>query len=180
MQGTNANRMRAIFLLLGLATLLATSFACGGPPSSGDGDQAASSGSAGIPELTDEMIRERMNFVFVRKIPEETGEGEPMNWTFMPEEPKEITIVDKKMEGDEAIIILDIKTGSGPRASGPRFLAGQIRTEWKLRTGWVLRQWEIVDTENISMKYKKLPRPDNSNLPGPPPKPPTDGSNRAS
>jgi hypothetical protein len=88
-----------------------------------------------------------------------------MNWTFIPNEPKEITIVDKKIEGDHATIILDIKTSSGPRASGPRSLAGQIRTEWQLKTGWVLRKWEIVETENISMKYKNLPKPspDNSN-----------------
>jgi hypothetical protein len=46
----------------------------------------------------------------------------------------------------------------------PRSLAGQIRTEWELKTGWALRKWEIVETENISMKYKNLlPPAQNSN-----------------
>jgi hypothetical protein len=149
---------------LGLVLLLALSFACGSTPSS-PVDGASTSGSGDVPELTDEMIRERINFAYVRKIPKEDGEGDPMNWRFIPGEPKEITIVDKKVEGDHATVILDIKTSSGPRATGPRSLAGQVRTEWQLRTGWVLRQWEIVDTENISMKYKNLPKPpaDNSN-----------------
>ena len=96
-------------------------------------------------------------------MPEENGDGEPMNWTFMPEEPKDVSIVEKQIEGDHATVIIDVKTGSGPRASGPRHLEGQLRTKWELRTGWVLRQWEIVGTENISMKYKKLPRPPEQN-----------------
>jgi hypothetical protein len=67
--------------------------------------------------------------------------------------------VDKQIEGSRATVLLDIKTRSAPRARSQRYLAGQIRTEWALKTGWVLRKWEIVDTENISMKYKNLPNP---------------------
>jgi hypothetical protein len=180
MQGTRTKDLRAIFLVLsflGVALLLACSFGCGGPAASSDSGQ----GPAGdVPELTDDMIRDRINYAYVRNITEENGTGEPMNWTFMHEEPKEISIVDKQIQGDHATVVLDIKTRSGPRARGPRALAGQIRTEWQLRTGWVLRQWEIVDTENISMKYTKLPTApslDNSNSAKPddelePPKPP--------
>jgi hypothetical protein len=163
MRESNANGPRVKFVLASfLALVLALSLACGGTPST-QGDAGSSTGD--VPELTDDMIGERINFAYVRTIPREDGQGEPMNWRFIPNEPKEITIVDKKIEGDHATIILDIKTSSGPRASGPRSLAGQIRTEWQLKTGWVLRQWEIVETENISMKYKNLPKPspDNSN-----------------
>ncbi len=63
------------------------------------------------------------------------------------------------MEGERATIIIDIKTNSSPGARSPRYLAGQIRTKWELQTGWALRTWEIVETENISMKYKNLPKP---------------------
>ncbi|HUR97986.1 MAG TPA: hypothetical protein VMZ26_07985 [Pyrinomonadaceae bacterium] len=161
-------RAKLLILFFGLPLLFACLSGCGGPPSAqGEGGQSPSApGPGGVPELTDEMIRERINFAFIRKIPEENGDGEPMSWTFMPDEPKDISIVEKKIEGNHATVVLDVKTGSGPRANGPRSLAGQIRTEWELRTGWVLRQWDIVDTENISMKYKKLPKlplPDNSN-----------------
>jgi hypothetical protein len=110
------------------------------------------------PELTDDIIRERINFAYVRGITDETGAGEPINWTFIEREPKEIQVIDKKIEGDHATVVLDIKTASSPRSRNPVTLAGQVKTEWQLRTGWVLRQWEIVDTENISMKYKHIPQ----------------------
>jgi len=167
MRRINAKDMRSLVSFLGLALLLVCSFGCGGPSSSeGSGGESSSAASSGdVPELTDELIRERINYAFVRNIPEETGNGEAMNWTFIEREPKEISIVDKKIQGDRATVVLDIKTRSSPRARGPRALSGQIRTEWMLRSGWVLRQWEIVNTENISMKYKKLPDvpPDNAN-----------------
>ena len=177
---------RAAFLLSSLVLLLACSFGCAPSASPRDSSENSSSSALGdVPELTDEVIRDRINFAYVRQIPEENGNGEPMNWTFIRQEPKEISIVDKKIDGEHATVVLDIKTRSGPRARGPRYLAGQIRTEWQLRSGWVLRKWEIVDTENISMKYRKLPDmpPDNANLPQPGqnsdlPKPPVPDSSR--
>ena len=153
---------RATFSLstfLGAILLLAYTFGCA-PSSQSDGQQGQSdSVSDDIPELTEDIIRERINYTRVRQIPDENGTGEPISWTFVGNEPKEITIVDKRIEGNHATIVLDIKTGSGPNARNPRALAGQIRTEWELKTGWALRKWEIVDTENISMKVRNLPKP---------------------
>jgi hypothetical protein len=134
------------------------SFACGGPPGSGNPGQSGSD-SPGIPELTDEIIRERINDAWVRDVPDETGAAPPITWRFFPSEPKEINVVEKNIDGARATIVLDIKTSSSPRSREQRQLAGQIRTEWELNAGWVLRQWEIVETENISMKYKNLPKP---------------------
>jgi hypothetical protein len=149
--------------ILSLVLALACSFGCG-PPQSGNQSGSASDPSQ-VPEITDELLHERINGARVRGIPEENGAGEPISWSFFREEPKEITVIEKKIDGPRATIILDIKTQSGPRAREPRYLAGQIRTEWELRSGWVLRQWEVDRTENISMKYKNLPKPpsDNSN-----------------
>ena len=146
---------------LGLVLLLACSFGCAPSSSQGDGKQsgAASSASNDLPELTEEVIYERINDTHVREIPEESGTGDPIFWSFDEDEPKEITVVEKRMESERATIVLDIKTRSAPDVRNPRSLAGQIRTEWKLETGWVLRRWEIVKTENISMKYKNLPKP---------------------
>jgi hypothetical protein len=157
-------RRTTLFLssIFGIALLLA----CGGPPSSSPGDGGApSSGSSVLPEITDELFHERINDAWVREVPEENGIAEPISWNFDENEPKEITVVEKQVDGSHATIVLDIKTGSAPRARANRSLAGQIRTEWELRTGWVLRRWEIVDTENISMKYRDLPKKpeDNSN-----------------
>ncbi len=161
------NVPRATFLLssfLGLALLLACSFGCAPSSSQGDGNQSGSaSESNDLPELTEEMIRERINDAGVREVPEENGTAEPISWSFDEEEPKEIAVVEKQMESERATIVLDIKTRSASKARNPRYLAGQIRTKWELKTGWVLRKWEIVRTENISMKYRNLPKPPTQN-----------------
>jgi len=155
------NELRAAFVLsalIGFALLLTSSLGCG--PPSGDGKQTSSgSQSDNVPELTDEVIRERIHETWVREVPSENVNSAPISWGFSRDEPKEITVVEKNVNGAHATIVLDIKTGSSPRARNQRYLAGQIRTEWELRTGWVLRRWEIVDTENISMKYRDLPKP---------------------
>jgi hypothetical protein len=146
---------------LGLALLLAGSSGCA--PS-----KTSDSASGDIPELTEEVIRERINDAAVWEVPEENKAAEPISWRFDEDEPKEITVVEKKMDGTRATIVLDIKTGTAPNRRNPRSLAGQIRTEWELKTGWALRRWAITETENISMKYKDLPKPS----------PPAQNSNR--
>ncbi len=157
------NAPRATFLIssfLGLAFLLACSFGCAPSSSQDDGKQSPSaSASNDLPELTEEMIHERINDAGVREVPEENGTAEPISWSFDEEEPKEIHVVEKQMDGERGTIVLDIKTRSASNVRNPRYLAGQIRTEWELKTGWVLRKWEIVKTENISMKYRNLPKP---------------------
>ena len=134
--------------------LLACSLSCA-PANQSSSDSASND----MPELTEELIRERINDAFVREVPELNGTAEPISWSFDESEPKEIAVVEKKMEGTRASIVLDIKTRSAPGWRNPRSLAGQIRTEWELKSGWALRRWEIVKTENISMKYKNLPKP---------------------
>lgn len=170
MLGNDSNVRRAKFLLLSFlvgVALLAGSIGCGPPSSPGSGGQGSASSSSEIPELTEDIINERINDARVRDVPEETGATPPISWNFDSDEPKQITVVEKQMNGPRATLILDIKTESSPRAQNHRKLAGQIRTEWRLETGWVLRKWEIVETENISMKYKDTPKPfpDNSNRP---------------
>lgn len=155
---------RPLFLLstfLGLALVLAGSTGCAPSSSQGDDKQSSSAPSASndLPELTEETIRERINDARIREVPEENGVAEPISWNFDEDEPKEITVVEKQMDGKRATLLLDIKTRSAPNVRKPRYLAGQIRTEWELKTGWALRKWEIVGTENISMKYRNLPQP---------------------
>lgn len=155
------NAPRAAFSIstfLGLILLLAGSFGCAPSASPGDGGQNSSAAAApnDTPEITDEIIRERINNAFLRQVPEENGAGKPISWNFDEDEPKEIVVVEKQTDGARATLLLDIKTQSAPNSREPRFLAGQIRTEWGLETGWVLRQWRIVKTENVSMKYKNL------------------------
>lgn len=161
------NMRRATFSLasfLGLALLFCSSGCAPSSPQAGDGDQSPSAlATNDLPEITEEIIRQRINQARVRQVPEENGAAEPISWSFYEEEPKEITVVDKQTEGERATIVLDIKTKSTPGAREQRYLAGQIRTKWKLETGWALRKWEIVETENISMKFKNLPKPSAQN-----------------
>ena len=137
--------------------LVAGSFGCAPSQHSG-GQDPSSPGSQAIPELTKEIIDERINGRRVYEVPPESGVGDPIPWGFDEDEPKEIVVVDQQVNGPRATVILDIKTSSVPRRGRQqRQLAGQIRTDWELKTGWVLRRWEIVNTENISMKYVDLP-----------------------
>lgn len=160
--GTNAGLHtltgRRFILLLPILLLLAFLIGCGPSSPQGDAAQDQSSASGDRPDIDDATIRERLYDTRVRNIPEENGAGDPIIWNFFRDEPLEINVVDKQANGDHATLVLDIKTGSGPKTRNPRQLAGQIRTDWKLETGWVLRRWEIVNTENISMKYKNLPK----------------------
>lgn len=146
---------------LNLAFLLVALLGCA-PSSSSDGgkqNESVASAPENFLELTEETIRERINNAYVRDVPDETGANKPISWRFNEDEPKEFTVVEKQIEGARATIILDIKTHTSPDSRSPRHLAGQIRTKWELQTGWVLRRWEIVETENISMKYQNLPKP---------------------
>lgn len=128
------------------------------PSPRGSGPDSPASASKDLPPLTKDIIDERINDTRVYDVLPESGTGGPISWGFDANEPKEIVVVEQQMNGSQATIILDIKTQSSPRARTQRYLAGQIRTEWSLETGWVLRRWEIVNTENISMKYKDLPQ----------------------
>ena len=140
--------------------LLACSSGCAPSSSQDEGKQSPPvSASNELPEITEEVINEQINETRVREVPEENAAAEPIVWNFDEEEPKEIAVVEKRMEGARAMILLDIKTRSASYVRNPRQLAGQIRTEWELKTGWVLRKWEIVNTENVSMKYRNLPVP---------------------
>lgn len=152
--------------LLVIALLLACSIACG-PPASQNGAGAADPASAETPELSDEIIHRRINETRVYDVLPESGTGEPIAWSFDEDEPKEITIVEKKIDGNSAAVTLDVKTQSAPNARIHRELQGRIRTDWRLETGFVLRRWEIVNTENLSMKYRDLPK----QTPTPPPLP---------
>ena len=157
--------------LLSLVLLLAWTIACGPPVS--QGNSAAASGET--PELTDELIRYRINDARVYEVKPESGTGDPIPWGFDEDEPKEITIVEKNVDGNSATVVLDIKTQSSPRARTLRTLSGRIRIDWRLETGWVLRRWEIVNTENISMTYRDLPKPSQTPpaVPGAPTLPPS-------
>jgi len=167
MQASNARSSRTLLLVIVAAVILATGCA---PPPSADGD---------TPALNKEVIDDRINDSGVYDVPPENGQGKEIWWRFARNEPKEITVVEQQIEGTKATIILDINThGNMGKAKTVRYLSGRLRTEWELKSNLVFRRWEIVWTENISMKYKDVPNPESANAnavdetpPEPPKKP---------
>lgn len=125
-------------------------------PSSGTGDPQATPDKR--PQLTEEKIRATINGARVRGVPNEGNSSETINWTFVTNEPKEISILEKQVEDERAVVVVNIKTRTVPGARNPRELSGKLRLHYKFRTGWVLRRWEIASVENISMKYKGEPK----------------------
>ena len=110
-----------------------------------------------LPEITLENIREDLNGQRV-EVPAEGDASEPSSWRFFPNEPKEIEILEKQLADDQATFVIDLRTRTSPRAEQQghtRRLAGRLRLHYELKTGLVLRKWEIVRIENISFAYQK-------------------------
>ena len=146
------NRVAAKYIAFITACLfLANAFSCAPPAYVRENTEPL--------ELTDEMINERINGAFVENVPDESGILPSISWRFFASEPKEIVIVEKKVDGSAAEVILDLKTHSSPRSREQRSLSGRIRTVWTIERGIALRKWRIVQTENISLRYKDVPKP---------------------
>lgn len=138
---------RRAFSLLLLLFLSALAGACeGGPPPE---DRR--------PEITLENIREDINGHQV-SVPSENGSAETSGWRFYPNEPKEIEILEKQMAGNQATFVINMRTGTSPRAEQQgitKRLAGRLRLHYELQSYFVVRKWEIVRIENISFAYQK-------------------------
>lgn len=107
------------------------------------------------PELTEEKIRETVNDARVRNIPEKDGTSKPISWSFESDEPKEFKAIEIQKNGDDkATVVIDIATRSAADAKNPQELSGKVRLHYELERGWVLRQWQVVKAENISMTYR--------------------------
>lgn len=163
----NGRRLTVALLLSALAALAA---ACGGGNSSGGPVLSAT------PEQRPEIdINKVINTAWVEDVPAADGQGKPSDWGFEPHEPKEITVVEQKVEGDRATYVIDIKTRSTPRARRQMSLEGRLKLHMELRTEFIFREWRVTDVENISFKYTMLgppPPPLPGEDVGPPPIPP--------
>jgi hypothetical protein len=151
-----SRRRHALALILPLL-LLAT--ACGG------GARQQQSAGDQLPEITLDSLREDLNGEGV-KVPAADGKSKPLNpWVFNRDEPKEIKILERKMEGETPIFLIEISTRSAPNSKNHYSLSGQLRLHYRLDSGLVLRNWEIDQIENVSLKYvNEQPTPDaNSN-----------------
>jgi hypothetical protein len=139
---------RRAFSLLLLLLLSALTVACEGskPPE----DRR--------PEITLENIYEDINGEWV-EVPAEGGASETSSWRFDRSEPKEIEILEKQLAGNKATFVIDMRTRTSPRAEQQggttKKLAGRLRLHYELKSGFVLRKWEIVWVENISFAYQK-------------------------
>ena len=109
------------------------------------------------PEITVETILEDINGQRI-DVPAENGAAEPSSWRFFLNEPKEIAILEKQLAGDKAIVVIEMRTRTSPRAEQQgikKTLAGKLRLHYELQSYFVVRKWQIVGMENISFAYQK-------------------------
>ena len=138
---------RRAFSLLLLLFLSALAGACGG--SQPDEDKR--------PEITLEKIGEDLNGERV-SVPAEDGTSAPSSWRFFLNEPKEIEILEKQQAGDQATIVINLRTRTSPRAEQQgitKKLAGRLRLNYELHSYVAVRRWEIVRIENLTFAYQK-------------------------
>ena len=137
---------REFFLLL---LLLLSALACACKPGPPPEDRR--------PEITVETILEDLNGQRI-DVPAEDGASEPSSWRFFLNEPKQIEILEKQLAGDKAILVIELRTRTSPRAEQQgikKMLAGKLRLHYELQSYFVVRKWEIVGMENISFAYQK-------------------------
>ncbi|HEX8163514.1 MAG TPA: hypothetical protein VF538_16710 [Pyrinomonadaceae bacterium] len=127
--------------------LLLLACACGG---GGAGQQTAQDQ---LPEITLDGMRDDLDGRWV-KVPAADGKSRPLDpWVFDHREPKEIKILEQKIEGENATFLIDINTRSAPKSKNHYSLSGQLRVHYHLDSGLVLREWRIDGIDNISFKY---------------------------
>ena len=130
------------------------------------GSEAPTPPPDALPDLGDEKIRATLYDAWVEEVPEATNAARPISWHFMRDEPTEVAIVEKQMDGKKATVLVDVTARSSPRSRNQKVLAGRLRLHYELRTELIVRKWRIVDVDNISMTYRDEPRPDAPPLPG--------------
>jgi hypothetical protein len=113
-----------------------------------------------LPELGDEKIRETLFGAWVEEVPEEKGAAKPISWHFMWDEPTEVAVVERQMDGTKATVLVDVTARSAPNSRSPVVLSGRLRLHYELQTEFFLRKWRIVDVDNVSMTYREEPKPD--------------------
>lgn len=141
-------------LTLAIPLLLLATAACGG------GAQQQSAQDQ-LPEITLDSLREDLNGEWV-KVPAADGKSKPLSpWVFAHDEPKEVKILEQKIEGETATFLVELQTHTAPKSKNHYSLSGQLRLHYRLDSGLVLRKWEIDQIENISFKYvNEQPTPD--------------------
>ncbi|MCA1616496.1 MAG: hypothetical protein LC800_20860 [Acidobacteria bacterium] len=161
---------RRLTILLALCAAAACATACGGGGQ--NSGPALSATPEQRPELTYDIVRKAIVGAWVEDVPAADGKGKPENWGFDYNEPREVEIVDQKVEGDRATVVVNMKTRSHPRARNQKSLEGQLRLHLELRTELIFREWDVTEIENISFKYTTLqPSPSPQESPGVSPNP---------
>jgi len=156
---------RRLTVALLLFALSACAASCGGGNSAGSPGLSATPEKR--PELDLETVKRAINGAWIEDVPAADGQGKPANWRFAYNEPKDIEIVEQKIEGDAATVVVNMKTRSHPRDRRQMSLEGQLRLHMRLETEVFIREWDVVEVENISFKYTMLQ---------PPPSPGPEGS----
>lgn len=93
------------------------------------------SGFSSYSKITTEVIYQKI-------IGKSVGEGFRV-WTFSKNEPRNITVIKSDYDGDNATIIIDIKTRSRRSKAG-----GKVRLNFE----WIADEWYIIKIDNLTFK----------------------------
>ena len=145
---------RRLTIALLLCLVAACAAACGGGGQ--NSSPALSATPEQRPELTPDAVRKAINGSWIEAVPAADGKDKPENWGFGYNEKKEIEIVEQKMDGDRATVVVNMKTRSNPRERRQLSLEGQLRFHLELRTEFIFREWDVTEVDNISFKYTRL------------------------
>ena len=80
----------------------------------------------GIEEHHHRAVAGDINGRWVRAVPSADGKTEPISWVFDPSEPRQIDILEQKIEGDTATFLIQMQTHTGPRARNPRKMSSPL------------------------------------------------------
>ena len=77
-----------------------------------------------------------------------TGEG-VMSWTFAPEEPRRISILETKKEGRRRTVVIEMVTESKPQLLMPaQKMGGKLRLHYE----WIANEWILMRVENLTFR----------------------------
>jgi hypothetical protein len=78
------------------------------------------------------------------------GAGLPSRWTFEPDDPRQVTILDAEANGDESTVDVSVMTDSNlKRGEREVHVAGTLRLHYE----WSAGKWTLAQIENVSFRY---------------------------
>jgi hypothetical protein len=144
-------------IILSAIAIVAALAGCGqapAPASSSGSNALVPAAGTGVqksdrPEVTSEKI---LRDVVGKVVPisEVGGLGPSTEWTFDPDEFRQVNILERRLEQDALTIVIFMTTKNNPR---PDEDSVQVSGKLQLRYEWRGNQWTLTGIENLTFRY---------------------------